>query len=625
MGSGEQVFRVDLHGVVDLLSSAIYSSPRVYLRELIQNATDAITARSQRDPAYRTVGIRISPLDVAAPDTFTITDDGIGLTPDEVERFLATVGSSSKRDLFDLPRSDFLGRFGIGMLSALMVATAIDVETRSVSGGPALRWVGRGDGSYATTVFDAETTAGMPFGTRVTLHPRPDDAPLLRQRAVVENAQRYARFLAIPIHVDLAGGGSETITEPAVFLTAASRGITPEVVQFGRELLGAQPFDVIPLDIPETGTRGVAYVLPAPPPPSARQAHHVYLGGMLVSHEVRDLAPDWAFFVRCVVSSTELTPTASREQIVDNATLAATRDAIGAALRSWMLGLERHHPLRLAAFVATHHLALKALVVHGDELAPLIVRLIPMETSRGLQSIAEIVAHDPVIRVVDTTDQFRQVVALSNPQDPIVNCGHTYDHEVIARLPDLIPGVVVRPVSVSDVVDRLRPVDPRDLPRATALEAAATRALAPWQTVAAARLVDNADVPALVLTDPDVIRRTERARARDSAPGLWSRLLAATEDTANDASAATGAAGAGESAGRGPAPAARLVLNWANPFIRTLADSTDEVTLARVVRLLHLQAIVSSGRPLTPAENADLTAAMSDLIALALPTEGDPS
>jgi len=620
MGSGERVFRVDLHGVVDLLSSAIYSSPRVFLRELIQNAADAITARAQRDPAYITAGIRISPLDVAAPDTFSITDDGVGLTPDEVERFLATVGSSSKRDLFDLPRSDFLGRFGIGMLSALMVAATIEVETRSVTGGPGLRWVGRGDGSYDTTVYDAQTTAGMPFGTRVTLRPRPDDAPLLRQPAVVENAARYARFLAIPIHIDLAGGGSETITEPAVFLTAAGAGVTPEVVRFGHDLLGEPPFDVIPLDIPQTGTRGVAYVLPAPPPPSARQAHHVYLGGMLVSHEVRDLAPDWAFFVRCVVSSTELTPTASREQIVDNAMLAATREAIGAALRSWMLELERRHPLRLAAFVATHHLALKALVVHGDEIAPLVVRLIPMETSRGLQSIAEIVAHDPVIRVVDTTDQFRQVVALSNPEDPVVNCGHTYDREVVARLPELIPGVVVRPVSVSDVVERLRPVDPRDLPRATALEAAATRALAPWHTLAAARLVDNSDVPALVLTDPDVIRRTERARARDSASGLWSRLLAATEETAH------GAAGAGaDGTSEGSAPAARLVLNWANAFIRTLADRTDEVTLARIVRLLHLQAIVSSGRPLTPAENADLTAAMSDLIALALPVEEDPS
>ena len=152
------------------------------------------------------------------------------------------------------------------------------------------------------------------------------------------------------------------------------------------------------------------------------------------------------------------------------------------------------------------------------------------------------------------------------------------------------------------------------------LEAAATRALAPWHTLAAARLVDNSDVPALVLTDPDVIRRTERARARDSASGLWSRLLAATEETAH------GAAGAGaDGTSEGSAPAARLVLNWANAFIRTLADRTDEVALARVVRLLHLQAIVSSGRPLTPAENADLTAAMSDLIALALPVEEDLS
>lgn len=118
MSTGESVFRVDLHGVVDLLSSAIYSSPRVYLRELIQNAADAITARAQLESGFVTAGIRITPFGVGGVDALRMVDDGVGLTPDEVERFLATVGASSKRDLFDLPRSDFLGRFGIGLATA---------------------------------------------------------------------------------------------------------------------------------------------------------------------------------------------------------------------------------------------------------------------------------------------------------------------------------------------------------------------------------------------------------------------------------------------------------------------------------------------------------------------------
>jgi molecular chaperone HtpG len=72
-----------LHGVVDLLSSAIYSSPRVYLRELIQNAADAITARAQLESGFVTAGIRITPFGVGGVDALRMVDDGVGLTPDD--------------------------------------------------------------------------------------------------------------------------------------------------------------------------------------------------------------------------------------------------------------------------------------------------------------------------------------------------------------------------------------------------------------------------------------------------------------------------------------------------------------------------------------------------------------
>ena len=83
MGSGEQVFRVDLPGVVALLSSAIYSSPRVYLRELLQNALDAVTARDLIEPGCpRTV--HIVPADVSGDGKLHIRDSGIGLDEDGI-------------------------------------------------------------------------------------------------------------------------------------------------------------------------------------------------------------------------------------------------------------------------------------------------------------------------------------------------------------------------------------------------------------------------------------------------------------------------------------------------------------------------------------------------------------
>ncbi|WP_246144507.1 hypothetical protein [Actinacidiphila oryziradicis] len=78
-------FQVDLRGLVDLLSHHLYSSPRVYLRELLQNATDAITARQVRFPGTpATITVRTG-------DTLTVTDTGIGLSEADVHTFLATI------------------------------------------------------------------------------------------------------------------------------------------------------------------------------------------------------------------------------------------------------------------------------------------------------------------------------------------------------------------------------------------------------------------------------------------------------------------------------------------------------------------------------------------------------
>jgi molecular chaperone HtpG len=107
-------FQVDLRGLVDLLSHHLYSSPRVFVRELLQNAVDAITARRQADPDAP-AEIRIT-LDEAG---MSVTDSGTGLTEADAHRFLATIGHSAKRDDLAGARREFLGQFGIGLLACL--------------------------------------------------------------------------------------------------------------------------------------------------------------------------------------------------------------------------------------------------------------------------------------------------------------------------------------------------------------------------------------------------------------------------------------------------------------------------------------------------------------------------
>src|SRR5688572_20858870 len=122
-------FQVDLRGLVDLLSHHLYSSPRVYLRELLQNAVDAVTARcEEEDGAARRV--RIVPADVSPDGMLHVDDTGIGLDEDGIRGVLATIGASTKRDALGLARESFLGQFGIGLLSCFLVTDEIRVTTR---------------------------------------------------------------------------------------------------------------------------------------------------------------------------------------------------------------------------------------------------------------------------------------------------------------------------------------------------------------------------------------------------------------------------------------------------------------------------------------------------------------
>src|SRR5262249_22590548 len=141
-----RTFQVDLRGVVDLLSHHLYASPRVYVRELLQNAVDAITARRTEEPGAP-ARVWIEPPERTGDGTLRVADTGVGLTEEQVHELLATIGRSSKRDELGFARHEFLGQFGIGLLSCFLVADEIRVLTRA-AGAPTVQWTGYSDGRY---------------------------------------------------------------------------------------------------------------------------------------------------------------------------------------------------------------------------------------------------------------------------------------------------------------------------------------------------------------------------------------------------------------------------------------------------------------------------------------------
>ncbi|MCE0539301.1 HSP90 family protein [Kineosporia rhizophila] len=608
-------FQVDLRGIVDLLSRSIYSGPQVYLRELLQNGVDAITARQSLPGAPPGV-IRITP--AAAPGgELVFTDNGIGLTAAEVGELLATVGRSSKRDVLDLPRTDRLGQFGIGLLSCFMVSDDIRVLSRSAGGEPPVEWVGSADGTFTVReiteaeILDVVGPGGLATGTQVRLRPRSagtGEGALTSAAGVLDLASRYGAYLPVPVRVDLPGGGEQTVSGEPLFAQPFLLP-SPGLMALGRELVGADPLDAIPLHVPATGTRGTAFVLPFAPSPGARQATRVYLRGMLLSERVDDLLPEWAFFARCVVDTTGLRPTASRESLIQDDALEETRAELGAALRRWVATMANRDPVRLSTFLGVHHLALRALVLHDDELAGFIVPWLPIETSNGQTTYRELLRRGDPLRFAETVDEFRQIAAIARPDAPVINGGYVYDSDILRRLPDLIPGTVVETVTITDELASLDVPPLAERPAAQRLQARAEAALKDLDCTVLVRSFAPDTLPALHIADAGVLRRLQRQRAKEAGSGMWASILQRIDDAQDAQNASEGEA---ETVGA----AGQLCLNWRNRLVRALAESEDELLLARTVRVVHVQALLAAHRPLRAVERASLTDALTDIVHL---------
>jgi molecular chaperone HtpG len=586
-------FRVDLRGVVDLLSHHLYATPRVYARELLQNAVDAITARRLAEP--RAPGdIWFEPSERTGDGTLRVHDTGIGLTETQVHELLATIGRSSKRDDLGFARHEFLGQFGIGLLSCFMVADEIRVETRC-GDQPTVHWVGQSDGQYSVVLPERQRPEP---GTTVTLVPRPGQEHWLTGKAVLELAALYGSMLPITVRV-----GDTTVTtglppwEKAPGESAVAR--RARLSGYAEEAFGFTPFDMIELSAPEGGVRGIAFVLPAPANPAVRVAHRVYLKQMLLSESVEGLLPPWAFFVRCVVDTTELRPTASREALYDDSLLEQVRESLGEGLHGWLARLGAGDPHRLREFLGIHHLGVKALAVHDDEMLRLVHQWWPFETNVGPLTLAEFQDRYAVVRYTASVDEFRQMSAVAAAQRiPLVNAGYVYDADLLARLSEAVDGAAVEVLSPADLTLQLEQLAAADEEAVRPFVALAQRVLDRQGVEVVVRSFDPASIPALYLLDGDTALQGDLRRAKEGSDELWASLFDAFTS--------------------GPDERPQLVFNHRNPLARQAMSAGDDELTTFAVEGLFTQALLLGRQPLTPAATAAFNQSFLGLLTRAM-------
>ncbi|QBS44656.1 HSP90 family protein [Nocardia sp. CS682] len=586
----EQAFRVDLRGVVDLLSHHLYGSPRVYIRELLQNAVDAVTARQAID-ADAPAEVRIETPDSTGDGSIRVYDNGIGLTEPEVHEFLATIGHSGKRDSLGFARHEFLGQFGIGLLSCFLVADEARILTRSARGGPSVAWTGYADGRYRVEIAAEQRPEP---GTTVTLTPRQGMEPWLTSTTVLELATLFGGLLPFPVTVDGQTINAADLPWRATHPTPSDRQAA--LATYAEDTFGFTPFASFDLSSAEAGLTGVAFVLPQAANPAAKTGHRAYLKRMLIAENVTGLLPDWAFFVRCVVDTSELRPTASREALYEDDLLESTRETLGDQVRDWLIELSASDPARLAQFLQIHDLGVKALALHDDDMLRLVDRWLAVETNAGRIPLAEFRRRFGAIRFTPSVEEFRQLSAVANAQGiGLVNGGYAYLTEILERLPAIDPEIRVSRLETSELATHFDLIDPATELSLRPFLVTAQRALDRLDCEVTLRTFDPPSLAALYLLDRETQHRAELRATRAIADDLWSDVLGAFDT------------------GLGP-DRPQLVLNHRNPLVRKISALSDPRLATMAVEALYSQALLLGQHPLRPVDTALLNRSFVGLL-----------
>jgi molecular chaperone HtpG len=590
-------FQINLSGIIDLLSNHLYSSPQVFLRELLQNGVDAIRAREKFESKYSgNLSIDIVNSTTKDEATLVFSDNGIGLNEDEIHCFLSTIGESSKREELIDSSNDFLGKFGIGLLSCFVVSDEIVLLTRSIKPeAKTIEWRGYSDGTYSIRYLEQELTPG----TRIYLRGKKGFERYFQPETVFKLAAHYGSILPYPITIT-NDNKTEVVNKEAPPWKQEFSSIDEKrqvILDFGLQNLEVSAFDYIPLKSSLGGVEGIAFILPYAPSPAAQSTHRVYLKNMLLSEKVTDLLPDWAFFVKCIINVRDLRPTASRESFYEDATLAAVRGILGECIKSYLLELSQNQPDRFQQLISLHCLAIKALAIHDDEFYRLLINLLPFETSMGRMTLADYRQHSSVIRYVATVDQFRQISGVADSQSIcIINGGYVYDLELLEKLPHIFPEIAVERVDSSALIQEFTELTFPEREQAFNFIRVADLVLQPFKCSAEIRKFLPQELPSIYSLGNEGNFQRSLLQSKEVANPLWSSVLSGFESQSSQKQYA------------------QLCFNWNNPLIHKLIKVENLDSLKLSIQILYAQALLLGHYPLSAQEMKLLSQGLLQLI-----------
>ncbi len=350
-------FKAESKRLLDLMINSIYTNREIFLRELLSNASDAVDKLSYKALTDDKIGIKRKDFQITiVPDrenrTLTISDNGIGMTKEELEQNLGTIAKSGslqfKQEMDKAEKGakniDIIGQFGVGFYSAFMVADKVTVRSKAYGADESWQWESNGADGYTVEPCDKAS-----LGTEIILHLKADTeeekySGFLEQYRLQELVKKYSDYVHTPIRMEMehskmkdkpADAGEdyqpeyETVREwetlnsmVPLWQRQKSKVKKEEYDQFYREKFGdwEEPLAVIHTAAEGQMEYKAMLFIPARAPydyysKDYEKGLQLYSSGVLIMDKCPEVVPDHFSFVKGVVDSADLPLNISRETL----------------------------------------------------------------------------------------------------------------------------------------------------------------------------------------------------------------------------------------------------------------------------------------------------------------------
>jgi HSP90 family molecular chaperone len=378
-------------GLIKLIATSLYAESDVFLRELLQNAHDAIIMRQALDPQH--VG-RIDVVVDSVASTLTVIDNGIGLDESDIRQFLSVIGSSNKTNVEVQVRgartgNNIIGQFGIGLLSSFIVATEVKITTTKVGHEKSYTWRNAG----ASTCELGLGRKSSP-GSEVVLKIDQKHLSYLASERLSKIIKKYMDLLPDPIYLN--GDGPVNQANAPWHRSAWEDPQARETTchEFLDRRFPDLILDVIPIEIHEPlVVRGGLFITDRRTFGGHSGGVDIFVKRVLVRAEDKALLPEWATFVRGVVECTELPLNAARDSIMySDARTATVRQMVGEAVIARLKYLAHNDEPKFVRINNWHSFQLKAMAASNDEFFSQVGELLTFDTNKGPLSLRAYVA-----------------------------------------------------------------------------------------------------------------------------------------------------------------------------------------------------------------------------------------